>query len=189
MITHITDHDAQGQARLISQYQKAPVFKTWLSTLMGRIQILEDAIWAVIVNRNIDGVGFVLDNIGKIIKRPRGGLGDDDYRIALRAEIAILRSNGTTPDIIAVSQLGLPPGYTFDVTDQPIQTLLYLINEPILFDVGTFFTMLKRTKAGGVKLLFEYTINPLEDDFTWTAGPGWDDSISNIGGPLISAQT
>ena len=189
MISPITDHTAQGLARLIEQYKKASLFKAWLSTYLDRIQILEGAIWEVIEKRTIDGgVGVALDNIGKILNRPRGGLSDDDYRIALRAEIAILRSTGTGNDLFTVGSLSLPSGYTFTLEDEGNAALLVTIAQQVLFSATTFLENLIRAKQGGVKLLFEYSTNTPGTDFTWTDGPGWDDGISNVGGLLVSVQ-
>lgn len=187
MIEHITDHDAQAKARLISQYKKATVFKAWLSTLITRIQILEDAIWSVITQRTIDGVGIVLDNIGKILNRPRGGLSDDDYRIALRAEIAILRSTGNGDDLFTVGELSLPPGYDFTLTDLGNAALRVSIVEPVAFDVHVLFQNMTRAKQGGVKLLFEFIVSPETDAFIWDS-LGFGSVTTSAAGGLLGAS-
>jgi hypothetical protein len=190
VITPIDNHVSLGLARLIEQYKNASLFKAWLSTYLERIQILEGAIWEVIEKRTIDGgIGVALDNIGKILNRPRGGLSDDDYRIALRAEIAILRSDGTGNDMFTVGELSIPAGYTFTLTDEGNAALLVTITQQVLFSATTFLDNLTRAKQGGVKLLFEYSINAPGTDFTWTDGPGWDDGISDVGGLLVTVQT
>jgi hypothetical protein len=189
LIERIDNHVEQGLARLISQYQNAVQFKLWISVYLRQIQRIEDGIWEVIYARNIDsGIGVQLDLIGKILNRARGGLSDDDYRIALRAEIAILRSTGTANDLETVGNLSLPSGYTFTLTDEGNAALLVQIDQQVLFSATTFLENLIRAKQGGVKLLFEYSTNAPGTDFTWTDGPGWDDGLSNVGGLMVSVQ-
>ena len=193
MISQITTHITDGLARLIEQYKNATKFKLWLSTYLRRFQTLEDAVWEVLTERGIDdAIGKQLDNIGAIVNRARGGLSDDDYRIALKAEILILRSDGRMNDVIAVAALALPSGFTFSTRDEAIATIRFVINEPVTFDASVVWHMIRRTKAGGVRLVYEFVTAPLDEYFVWkddgtSADVGFGDSVSGVGGKLSCA--
>lgn len=179
-IEYIPDHVERGLARLISQYKEKPLFRAWVASYLKPIQDIEDALWEVLTERGVDnGVGVQLDVVGKIVNRSRGGLGDDDYRIALRCEIRIQRSDGTSRDVIEVTNLALPPGYSYlGPIDVGPATIRFTINQPVLFDPQVLFRALTRTKAAGVKLLFEFMRSPDPDDyFVWQA----DDTPTDVG--------
>jgi hypothetical protein len=186
MIEPIANHIELGLARLIEQYKNSTKFKLWLSVYLGRAQILENAIWEVLEKRSIaNGVGVALDNIGKILNRPRGGLGDDDYKIALRAEIAILRSTGTADDMIRVGELSAPDGTDFDFTDLGNATLQILVDVVPVFSIETLFLNFLRAKQGGVKFLFEYPV--ADAAFVWDTGPDFGDATgADVGGYLTN---
>jgi hypothetical protein len=183
VIEYIPNHVQQGLARLISQYQSATLFKTWLGIYLGVCQDIEDCLWEVLEKRNIDsGIGVQLDNIGKILNRPRGGLVDDDYRIALRCEIAILRSTGTADDIFTVGSLAIPLGFSFGLTDLGDAALLVTFNGVPTFNVLAFFQAINRARQGGVKLLFLFA--PVANPFIWDTDVEFSDWISGGGGKL-----
>lgn len=186
-IEYIPNHVERGLARLISQYATKTLFRAWIASYLGLVQEVEDALWEVLTLRNLDGTGIVLDYIGKIVNRPRGDLIDDDYRIALRAEIRVLRSDGTMRDIIEVARLAIPPGFTFTADDEGVATIRFVVNEPITFDAYVLFLILSRTKAGGVRLLYEISPSALDLYFVWagddsTADIGFGDTTSSVGG-------
>jgi hypothetical protein len=91
--------------------------------------------------------------------------------------------------VIGVASLGLPTGYTFSLRDLGIATLLFTIHEQVLFDPLVLYRMLVRTKAGGVKLLFEFRTLNVGLYFIWKADTssdaiGFGDSVSGTGGLL-----
>lgn len=188
MITPITDHVKRGLARLVEQYKNSTKFKLWISVYLQRIQNLEDATWEVLEKRSIDnGIGIALDYIGKILNRPRGGLSDDDYRIALRAEIAILRSTGNGDDLDTVGGLSIPSGYDFQLIDLGNATLQVIVDGIPAFSISTLFLNFLRAKQGGVKLLFEF--QPTDHPFIWDTGDEFSDWLGtpDVGGELICA--
>jgi len=187
VITYIPDHVQQGLARLISQYQSATQFKTWLSIYLDVCQDIENCFWEILEKRNIDsGIGVQLDSIGLILNRPRGGLVDDDYRIALRCEIAILRSTGTADDLFTVGSLAIPLGYTFGLTDMGDAALLVTFNQIPAFNILALFQAFFRAKQGGVKLLFLFA--PVADSFIWDTDVEFSDwGGAPVGGKLLCA--
>lgn len=187
MIEYVPNHVQLGIARLITQYQNSPLFIQWLTIYLGVCQDIEDCLWEILEKRNIDsGIGYQLDAIGRILNRPRGGLDDDDYRIALRAEIAILRSTGTADDLTTVGLLSVPTGYTFGLTDLGNAALLITFNEVPMFSILTLFENFIRAKQGGVKLLFQY--QPGVTGFIWDTGDEFSDwnGAPDTGGDLLA---
>lgn len=174
MIEPVSDHVAQGIARLLEQYKRSTRFIALLTVYLERTQALEDALWEVLELRSIDtGFGIILDHIGKILNEPRGGLIDDDYRILLRAKVKVLKSSGTGNQLIEIGDLSIPGGYTFTLADMGNATLLVTIVEPVAFTPGVFQRNLLHAKSGGVKLIFEFSTASAAETFRWTDGPGW----------------
>jgi hypothetical protein len=174
----INDHVERGLARLIEQYKRSTKFKLLIATYLRRLQRIEDFYWELLTERGIDSaVGAQLDIIGKIVKRPRGGLADSDYRIALYAEILILRSDGRMNDLIDVALLSIPPDYSFSTVDEGTATIRFSILDHVEFDALVLFRVLKRAKLGGVRLLYEFFSQPLDYYFVWKS----DDSETDTG--------
>lgn len=161
----IKDFPDRGIARFLEQFKNSPFFAALTRSYLNRVQELEDAIWEVILIRGIESSeGVNLDTIGKIVGRPRFGLIDSDYRVALRAEIRINRSAGTTIDVIDVGVLSIPVGFTFTYDEVPTATIIITVAatlpaDPITFDPLVLFGNLVRTKAAGVRLqLIVFTV-------------------------------
>lgn len=177
-----TDHVERGKAKLLEQFKNSPRMNAILSSYLRRIQELEDAIWEVIIYRTIpNGFGIVLDRIGKIVGRKRAGLDDDDYKIALRAQIRINRSSGTPEDIIDVARLSLPEGFTFQYLEGYPATVIININEQVTFSILTLFRNLIMTKDGGVRLLVNYSEDDPAEIFTLAHGLSVSDTSDTRG--------
>lgn len=102
----ITDHAAQGLARLTSRWTNMPRARRWLGVYLREIQALEDAIWDLLDLDFLDSAtGRTLDVYGILLKQPRLGLSDAVFRIFLRARVAVNRSSGHPNDVIKVARL------------------------------------------------------------------------------------
>lgn len=114
--TKITDHVAQAQARLLTQFRDSPKLNALLGALVLEVQSSEDVIFDVILLRYLDAAeGVNLDTIGGIVGRERLDVADDDeYRELLRVQIRANQSDCGAEDIIYVASelLGLPVRYT-----------------------------------------------------------------------------
>lgn len=101
-----TDYTSEALDRLLSTLKGDPKTDALISSFVDRCQELEDAAYPMVEQRNLDvAEGTMLDRIGSIVNLPRGGRDDDDYRLRIRAEIAILNSDGLASDMIQVLQL------------------------------------------------------------------------------------
>lgn len=102
----ITTHEDDAAELLTDAYKGKPVIEGWLRVRARRAQMLEDVVWSTINGRLLDNAaGVWLDKIGVIVREPREGRGDDDYRKAIRVRILINRSKGRAVDVIAVALL------------------------------------------------------------------------------------
>lgn len=187
-----TTHVEDGLEQFLEQFKDKPLINALLASYLKRIQKLEDAIWEVILIRGIEeSEGVNLDVIGKIVGRPRLGLVDIDYRVALRAQIRINRSSGTPEDLIAVTRLSTA-GQSFVYNEAyPATVIIEVLGIPA-YDILVLYDNLLRTKAGGVRLILEYALDLTP--FTWSdddtspadTALGWgDDGNPAIGGEWI----
>lgn len=102
-ITHITDHYERGLARLLGQFKDKPRIAALLQSWLGEVQELENALWDVFINRNLDvATGDLLAKLGALVGQPANGMDDDQYRLFIRARIKANRSNGKARELIAI---------------------------------------------------------------------------------------
>lgn len=100
-LEHITNHIELAEARTLEQYKHRPVFEKFLSTPVDEVQNIEDDLWQLYTKRWIDKAeGFLLDVCGKIVGIERSLRSDDEYRIAIYAQIEINVSGGEPESII-----------------------------------------------------------------------------------------
>lgn len=112
-LAHFTEHESVGAARLITRFKgsNAPLVVAATRIVLRRIQHLEDVLWDVYTLSWLDTAeGVQLDNLGAIVGEPRKGRGDDQYRVWIRARIAINRGNGKVSDVLKVARLVLGEG-------------------------------------------------------------------------------
>lgn len=191
----INDHADQGVAKFLEQFKDKAALDGLARSYLNRVQELEDAIWEVILIRGVDfSEGVNLDALGQIVGRPRLGLGDVDYRVALRAQIRINRSSGTPEDMIAVTGLSITAGESFTFAEAYPATVVIEVLGQAIFNMLVLLDNLLRTKAGGVRLILEYSTVPTDHNFTFSDDDttpadtqrGWgDDSPVTLGGYLI----
>jgi hypothetical protein len=192
---------ADGLARLISSAQ-TPRIRGLVKPWLEQWQNIENAAWEVTTLRYLDDAeGVQLDVLGVILGRARGNLGDDDYKIALRAEILVNRAEGVPPQIEQLLALCCPVPY--ELREMAVATLEIELLDAVLFNVPTLWSILMRAKAAGVRL--ELTYSPEDpdtlfrfadydpDDPTY-ATPVYDtahglgDAAETMGGLLIHTQ-
>ena len=142
-----------------------------LVAISGEVQAVEDAIQQVQVGHWIDeAVGLQLDILGKLVGQLRGGFDDATYRRLIRAKISVNRSKGTIEDLITVAQLVVDDDtVTYEVDNQgDAVVVLRLLTAAVPDDVAELALMfLKKTVAGGVRIILEWSSDPPADWFIW----------------------
>ncbi len=197
-----TDYDARMLARRIDQYKARTKFGKWVSSYAYELQALESAIWEVILERLLsNAVGVQLDMLGRIVGAPRFTSDDDEYRIFVRARIAINSSQGLWSDLYQVGKLVLRAAdedADFHLEERSPATLMFFLDEPIDNDPNLAAKYLNEARSAGVRFQVIYMDlgETLASSFTWsdsngndTTGAGWDDANDpgTEGGSLASA--
>lgn len=192
-VARVTDHRAAGLARLTSQWQGLPVIEAVLGAWLDQIQAVEDALWSLLVDTTLETSTLAaLDQLGRVVRQARpSGLGDEDYRTLLRAVILANRSRGRLPDLLAVASL-LFGATAFTVTEPGRATVVVEpASQPSTLSTAVIAAVLRRAKAGGVRLL---TIDvPAGSAFTFSpnekvlASPsrGFGDIAQTTGGRFV----
>ncbi len=191
-LLHDLNHVKTGLKRLLSKESGSAVLRAWVKSYLARIQELEDTAWLVLESRTLEGEGAQLDAIGRLLLCGRNDATDDDYKIALRGQIRILRSKGRPRDLTEVARLSLPDGFDFAYSEAyPKTSLVDLLGE-VDFDVDIFWRNLLRTKPGGTRLFLIFDLAPLGDEYLFAPadvevddedqGDGKDNEDSGDGG-------
>jgi hypothetical protein len=193
-----TDHVERGLAKFLGQFRNKPLLSALLRSYLRRVQEVEDATWEVIYNRLLDNAeGVQIDIIGRIVGRGRNNLSDNDYKIAVRAQIRINRSSGRPEDVIDVARLSLPYVFTFSYEEIYPAAIYMQVYGGVDFNVVVLFNNLVKAKAGGVKLWLNTSPEGPENTFTFASGDvteddpnrGFGDDAGTVGGVFTDVIT
>lgn len=150
----------------------------YLVVIGNEAQAMEDTLQQIYSGYWIDeAVGEQLDVLGRVVGQERGGMVDADFRRLIRARISVNRSKGTVKDVITVAKLVVDDETVYYKVDQVGSAgfALYLLDQPVSNDVAALtLKMLQDTKAGGVRIILEWTPEPIADSLIWDEG-NWDD--------------
>lgn len=170
----VSSHCEEGKSLLISQFRK-PRMQAFLCALMdgasgeGGIQELENAIWQVLTERWLDtAVGAQLDVIGRIVNMPRRGWLDDVYRRLLGAQILVLGSTGTWPDLVAIlGALGATLALV-TIAEPGTAAIRIVLGEPFTTDItpADIFRLLVAAKPAAVRLTLLFPTADVDTSFT-----------------------
>ncbi len=186
-------HVEAGLGRLIARWKGKPNLEAILRSYLEQIQELEEAIWFVIFGRMPDyAEGDQLDQLGKIVGRARNGMPDDLFRVYIKAQIRVNRSNGTPLDLIEILQL--IDTATFHLIEYPIASfLIYFTTAPDSYAAQAIPQLVKAGRAGGVNALVTYVTDSDRGalfgagsyDPTLNADRGWSSSYDPTVGGLF----
>ena len=182
LIAQFTDHEGRV-SRLIEQFKNKLDLEALLRSYLKQVQDLEDALFEIILERDLDNaVGVQLTTIGNIVQQPRTTPDDNRFRTAIRARIAINLSDSTIEDVIRVASLLLQEfNETFEVRDEPPAQFRVTVIDPLQSaDSDLLQLLLDEADAGGVRLLLQFnnslTANVdkllLEDSISGSSGGG-----------------
>lgn len=110
-IQHDDDYLGGARALLPEQFKGMPRIDALLQAYMGVFQEIEDAFYAVFVQRvlqNYEAVGDMLDKLGSLVGQSRNGSSDTEYAIFIQARIKANRSSGKAGDLLDILQLLFP---------------------------------------------------------------------------------
>ncbi len=169
-VTKQTTITADFLRKLISQFQEKPNIAAILGALLDEVQELEDAAIDVRDETTLDNsIGEQLDGIGRIVGAPRAGLGDDAYRLRLRAQILINLSSGTIPEIVAIVELLI--ANTFEPVEFfPAAFVIVFANALSSTDAATLAVFIATARPVAVGGSVEFTAVADADTFTFASG-------------------
>jgi len=167
----VSDHCTVAASRFIQYLRDKPILTALLCEFVKPLNELETAFFALLNERSIDSaVGVQLDGIGTILNKPRNGRTDDAYRVVLRVELLVLRSNGKREELIEIVLTFLGAGFSLNIQSAYPAGVCYEIVEDIsAFDPLEIAELLGRAKAGGVKLQLKYALSPQTSVFKFSS--------------------
>lgn len=185
-LVHATDHQERAVGTVISILRDKARFATLLGIYVKLLQECEDAAWDLYTKRRLDtATGASLDIIGAILKEPRGGLSNGDYRAVLRIKARVLFSGGRAEDIITICRLFLQATPFMYEEFYPAAIQVTVLGTPS-FSVALLGKFLRRAKMGGVRI---DAIQTFGDTFTYGGVPSVDETSATEGYSDIGAGT
>lgn len=151
-LERITTHVEDGLARSIEAFKNKPKFENLLQIVLARMQHIEDVLWDVYTGVWLDNAeGTQLDGLGWIVGEPRKGRQDDQYRLWVRARIALNRTNGKIGDSLRLVRLVLESGATVRyVPEYPAGYRIEIENSAVA--LSELYALLNEARPAGVAL-------------------------------------
>lgn len=142
------------------------------------IQDVENALQQLYILRRIDSAtGAALDVLGKIVKQPREGRVDDDYRRYIRARIRVNRSTGTIRDVLSVADLVVyDDAATLTIKNQGTAAYVLRVDDVALSFANSqiLLTMVALATSAGVRVIVESNADLPANAFNFAAYGGGD---------------
>lgn len=161
-------HLAESIAGLAPPFWGKPRIAALVKSYLAQIQALEDALWDVIVERELETADLErLKVLGKIIGQPRLTFDEETYRTVLKARALANVSQGRASDILAVLELLFGTG-NYTLTEVGNATLLISAGEP-LTGIEAAEAVLPDVRSAGVG--FQLLFSDSTDVFRW--GDAW----------------
>lgn len=157
---HERNHATIAVDRFISQFREKPILAGILYALTGQLQRVEDAAWETILYRRVDNsFGITLDRIGTIVGIGRNNLTDENFRIAIRAQVRLLRSGGRAKDILRFAELVIPDGVSFNLSEEfPASFLIDVVDQMDGDLIQVLWRGLERARALGIGAGLAYSV-------------------------------
>lgn len=194
----IESHCDEGLALLLSQFRGKPRIEALLCKLLDGVQDVEDVGWQLLTERWLaTAIGAQLDRLGKIVDLARHGWDDETYRALLRAQILVLRSEGTWPSVSAVLiAIGLDAS-EIDVGEVYPAAITIDLGQVAPIDERQIFDFIERARSGAIRLSLIAPTVPIAESFTFAdlatvevdADRGLGDGAgANVGGYLADGM-
>jgi hypothetical protein len=160
----VSDQDttitADALAQMLDQFDGSVNLRLLAASFTDQAQQFEDDIWPLLAERSLAlATGHRLDGFGQIANLDRSGRNDDDYRLALTAEFAVLQSNGTAEELITIAQLMVQMGTAdYDVREYyPKGFYIRPVDHVLTVDPVLVGTMLDRAVSAATTMSFVYS--------------------------------
>jgi hypothetical protein len=189
-----TDYTAEGLGRLLDQFDGSVNLRLLAASYIDQVQAFEDAAHPLLLERNIlVATGDRLDGLGEIVNILRSGRTDDEYRLRIQAELAVLTSQGAIEDLITVARLVLvlatpPPLEILDLDPKTVymRTVDMVLAEADAIIAGPLF---RRTVSAATEMLFVYSEYLDATTFTLSSQGATTESSASLGLADVSQTT
>lgn len=173
-LSKVDAHIAEMLARRIEQLADKERFSLLLSLFGGQIQDIENALFQVLNETDINSaVGAQLDGLGSIVGEDRAGREDAPYRVAIRTRIVLNLSQGTSEDLIALA-IAISGGTKAEVTEYfPAGFEIRILDGlPSGTDPARIAAVVRSGKPAGVRAV---SIIHTDPPFQYDTGSGFDE--------------
>lgn len=182
-MNHVTDHADRAVARVPAFQRSKTSIVSIARAVSGSVQEAEDLFLGILAIPVLaSATGRTLDVIGRLVGQGRGAMDDAIYRTWIGARLAINRSSGTVPELISVVKTVAAAGVVTKVTESYPAALTVQASGVAIPNGDQIAALVHATRAGGVRVVFEWTPSSPAYTFRLDAGPGLD--VANLSGAL-----
>lgn len=172
MTTRITNHEEQAVDRLPSASRDG-VEEGLVRIFARRTQTLEDVAVDVLTMTTLEtATGASLDTLGRLVGEPRDGRADVEYRLRIRARVAINRSSGRGDELLRIVRLVVGPAAALALQEFQPAAFVLTISGTATALPDDVFALLVEAKAAGVHAFLRYQTTTDADVFTFQGGTG-----------------
>jgi hypothetical protein len=193
-------HVNDALALLLEQYKNRDRIRALLSALIAPFQDLENVFYDIYDAFLLDNAtGEQLDYLGALVGEKRRERNDGTYRTYIRARIAINRSNGRIPELLAILRIVSDPADTYHLRELMRATMILHIQQQIEdtsnppAQVVVLHDMMRQAKGGGVQLQTTWSNQLPENRFKFSSNSnaietssshGFADAVQTTGGHI-----
>lgn len=168
-IVYNGDYLGQARSRLPFQYKNKPRIDAFLQAWTAEFQAIEDAFFAVYIDRQLQqglATGDLLTKLGKIVGQTSEGLTDPQFLLLIRARILVNRSDGRRETLIRIAALLVPSTPIYVKDYQPAAVLIQPLG-PLGLPANLIAQQfLGPAVAAGVRLAFVWLGQSVATSFT-----------------------
>lgn len=152
------DYEGIAEGRLTNQFQEAPKLKAMVRALVSPLVDLENQVDELRTERWIStAVGIQLDGLGYLVREPRLGRTDEEYRDAILFRIFVNTSNATPRDLIrAIYSLTKPDEVQY-IEQYPATAMLFTDGPVIPSNLQQIMQGLAPAAISQVPILVSYS--------------------------------
>jgi hypothetical protein len=201
VLANSTDHAAQMQARLATQFKDATTWQGLLNAIGAEVQEIEDAFYSILATKVIaTATGASLDGIGSILGMPRaeggvaGALSDADYRTVLTATVLALSGSGEPETALSIVDTIITEWSANTDTVYSDQVagfrILNLADATTAVKVKRAWKILQIAAGAGIKPGIHYALSARAGLFKFAPSNSFVTSVRGFGqGKFADAQT
>ncbi len=176
-ITRNRDHVEQAVANLVAQFEESSNLIELVRLYARQLQEVEDVLVDLLESIDIDtAISSSLDAIGTIVDEDRAGRNDDDYRLALRAKVLLLTSEGTREDVIRLIK-SIIPGADVRVDEAYPAAFIATVLSPIDPSVTDVALVTRFIRQGALAGVGNFVVLFVDPPFQFDSGSGYDEGL------------